>query len=443
MAGNHVLLETIVLTQSATSVTFDNIPQTGYTDLKVVVSARSASATDRDQINLNFNTLTTNQSYRLLYGIPGVATGSESGTKIRGGYISGNSATASTFGNSEIYIPNYTSANAKSVSADGVSETNASPAGTQLAASLWNSTAAITTIAFVTDSGSNFLANSTFSLYGLAQVGTTPAIAPKATGGNIVANDGTYWYHAFLSNGTFTPQINLTADVLVVAGGGGGGLYKGGGGGAGGVQLFSSQSLAISNFTCTVGAGGAGQIGGSGALAGGVNSTFGALTSSIGGGIGAGGNAGNIAGAGGSGGGGANGNAAGAGTSGQGNAGGAYVGQAGSGGGGRGAVGSTGGSTTGGAGGAGVNTYSSWLSATGLVVSGFIAGGGGGGGTNGSGGTGGSGGGGNGAASNSANGTVGTINTGSGGGGGGGDGASPFYGYNGGSGIIIIRYLVA
>jgi hypothetical protein len=29
MAGNHVLLETIELTQNAASVTFDNIPQIG------------------------------------------------------------------------------------------------------------------------------------------------------------------------------------------------------------------------------------------------------------------------------------------------------------------------------------------------------------------------------------------------------------------------------
>ena len=40
MAGNHVLLETIELTQTTTSVTFDNIPQTGYTDLKIIMNAR-------------------------------------------------------------------------------------------------------------------------------------------------------------------------------------------------------------------------------------------------------------------------------------------------------------------------------------------------------------------------------------------------------------------
>jgi hypothetical protein len=40
MPNNYVLLETIALTQAAASVTFDNLPTSGYTDLKVVISAR-------------------------------------------------------------------------------------------------------------------------------------------------------------------------------------------------------------------------------------------------------------------------------------------------------------------------------------------------------------------------------------------------------------------
>ena len=55
MAGNHVLLETIELTQNAASVTFDNIPQTGYTDLKVVVSGRSTRSAVWEYIRLTFN----------------------------------------------------------------------------------------------------------------------------------------------------------------------------------------------------------------------------------------------------------------------------------------------------------------------------------------------------------------------------------------------------
>jgi len=450
MPENYILIERTELNATAASVTFANIPQTGYTDLKIVVSARSSSATDRDQINLNFNGLTTNQSYRILYGIPGVATGSESGTKIRVGYISGNSATANTFGSCDIYIPNYTSANAKSVSADGVSETNASPAGAQIGASLWNSTAAITTINIVSDNGANFLAGSTFSLYGIAAVGTTPAIAPKASGGNIIDYDGTYWIHTFLTSGTFTPQTGLTCDYLVVAGGGAGGNYGGGGAGGlrstvtatgGGGALESALSLTTQTYTVTVGAGGSGAVQNN--PTNGSNSVFGAITST-GGGRGSF----NINGvgptnpnAGGSGGGGIwNGGAGGAASpSGQGFAGGAgHVNNsspfAAGGGGGAGAVGQAGQATIGGNGGAGVATVISGTSVT-------YAGGGGGGHFNGSGSnsSGGAGGGGTGGKADAGE-TAGTTNTG---GGGGGSGTSDAIGTNGGSGIVIIRYPAA
>jgi hypothetical protein len=442
MAENYILLERVELNASAASISFNNIPQSGYTDLKIVVSARSASATDRDQINLNFNGLTTNQSYRILYGIPGVATGSESGSKIRAGYISGNSSTASTFGSCDIYIPNYTSANAKSVSADGVSETNASPAGAQIGASLWNSTAAITSIVIVTDSGSNFLANSTFSLYGIAAVGTTPAIAPKASGGNVIDYDGTYWIHTFTSSGTFTPQTGLTCDYLVVAGGGGTGENGAGGGGAGGLRstvtatggggtLESALALTAStNYTVTIGAGGTG--GTNAAATNGVNSVFSTITSS-----GGGGSQNFVNGAnGGSGSGAHRVNTVGLGTANQGRNGAQGLASGGSNGGGGGGSSTAGSASTGtdrgGNGGAGVATVISGTSVT-------YAGGGGGGGNAGGGGTGGAGGGGNGGAGG-ASGTAGTVNTG---GGGGGGGQNPSTGGAGGSGIVIIRYPAA
>jgi hypothetical protein len=69
-----------------------------------------------------------------------------------------------------------------------------------------------------------FVQYSTFYLYGVAKLGTTPAIVPYATGGDTIMTDGTYWYHAFTSSGTFTPAKGLSCDVLVVAGGGGGGM---------------------------------------------------------------------------------------------------------------------------------------------------------------------------------------------------------------------------
>jgi hypothetical protein len=271
----------------------DNIPQTGYTDLKIVASWRDTQAQIYGGLFYYFNGLTTNRTNKYLEGNgASVVSGSAaSNTKMFVGSGTGASATANTFSNGEIYIPNYTSSNFKSSSAEGVGENNATTAYADLNANLWSSTAAITSITFVPDV--SFVQYSSFYLYGLAAVGTTPEIAPFASGGDIVTNDGTYWIHTFLSSGTFTPAKALTCDYLVVAGGGGG--SDGGPGGAGGLRstvtatggggsLESALALTASTgYTVTVGSGGAnGTTSTNGTK--GSDSVFGAITSAGGGG---------------------------------------------------------------------------------------------------------------------------------------------------------------
>ena len=450
MANTYTLLETITVgAAGASSVTFNSIPQTGYTDLVVKASTRSGSgAAVAYSMLMKINSLTSSiYSQRALEGSGSAASSfTQSGidSAVRVALVNGTGATASTFSSTEITIPNYTSSNYKSISIDTVAETNATTTYMNMLAYLVQTTASVSSLTFAPESAAaTFAQHSTFSLYGVSALGTTPTKAPKATGGSIIQTDGTYWYHAFLSSGTFTPATALTCDVLVVAGGGGGGGYNNaGGGGAGGVLAFASQSIGTSGQTVTIGAGGAGS--GSVTGASGSNSTFASLTAAVGGG---GGGAGAIAGSGmtapttgGSGGGGgfdafypgA------AGTSGQG-----FAGATGSptpsnypagGGGGAGGVGSTS------AGGIGTTSVTNWgalstvLSTTGLGVSSYLAGGGGGG-ANATGGTGGTGGGGRGG--NGAIGVAATANTGGGGGGGGGAAA----GAAGGSGVVIIRYL--
>jgi hypothetical protein len=457
MPANYVLLERIELNASAASVTFSNIPQSGYTDLKLVMSTRAAdSANNWYLTKIQFNTDTTSGNYSARF-VGGFGSSAYSSTSSNyAGYIPSGARTANTFGNNEIYIPNYTGSTAKSFSTDSVTEGN----GTSyeilgLWAGLWSGTAEINQIVLSPDTGS-WAQYSTFSLYGLAAVGTEPVIAPKATGGNIVANDGTYWYHAFLSTGAFVPSTSLTCDALVIAGGGGGGgggtnFGGGGGGGAGGLLGFASQTISTST-TVTVGAGGAGgtSAGTTGTV--GVDSQLGALTLVKGGGYGAtylspytGGN-------GGSGGGASQNGSGGAATLGQGNAGssgtgsGSYWGGAG---GGAGSAATNASGSTAPSAGAGTNTnatygsFAATVSATNTGVSGYFAGGGGGGnGIGATGGTGGSGGGGNAGVSGGADGSPGVTNTGSGGGG--CSISSPGKnGGNGGSGIVIIRYPIA
>lgn len=449
MAENHVLLETIELTQSVSSITFDNIPQTGYTDLKILVSARtngtSFGSSPWQNVSVALNSTSPTSTKQAYATVAGVGTDSQAS----GLWATNSNATTDVFSNNEIYLLNYLESNGKVLTVDSSTENN----GTDGARVFWSAyystvTAAVTSITLTPVSGS-FLANSTFSFYAVAAKATTPATAPKATGGNIVANDGTYWYHAFLTSGYFTPQTNLTCDYLVVAGGGAGGVGAGswgGGGGAGGYRTTldsTAQAFALgTNYFCTVGAGGVGTANR------GTTNTSGNNSSIIGGSISfsatGGGRGGNEAffqtgGNGGSGGGGnyqAN--------PGSGNAGGytpvegyagatARSGNNSSGGGGAAAVGSTLN------GGAGRNTNSAWATATTTGVSGYYAGGGGSGDypamTSGSGGLGG---GGNGSPNGTGPGVAGVRGTGGGGGGSNGNGTHA--GGNGGSGIIIIRY---
>lgn len=440
MADTYTLLEKITVgAAGASSVTFTSIPQT-YTDLQILVSARSTRTSDfRDELFIRFNSDSgNNYSVRDLNGSGSTAGSSSSLTTnyLKRGTTPTDNATASTFSNNTIYIPNYTGSNQKSVSTEEVTENNSATNNyLDLRAGLWTGTSAITSISLTPEVGPNFAQYSTFYLYGIAKEGVSPApsSAPYATGGDSILFDGTYWIHTFTSSGTFTPKKGLTCDYLVVAGGGGGASRWGGGGGAGGLKTSTGFSVTNgTNYTVTVGAGGAG---GSGAAynrgSTGSNSVFSTITSTGGGG---GGTNGLTPTTGGSGGGGGFFNQSGAaGTSGEGNAGGnawTTTAYAGGGGGGSSAVGANAPSAgDGGNGGAGTSSSYSGSTVT-------YAGGGGGGCETGTPGTGGSGGGGAGAKS-AGTGTAGTTNLGGGGGGGGNDTGT---GGAGGSGIVIVRY---
>lgn len=438
------------LESTASTITFSNIPQI-YTDLYLVVSARSTRTDQgpRSVLAVQFNGVTTGYSYRRLFGIPTLATGSDSGSGADSfllGYQSSNATTANTFGNASLYIPNYTASQNKVGSSDSVGEGNESQVGLAIQANVWSNTAAITSLT-IYDPSFNLVQNSSATLYG---VNRTSALGrPKAIGGNITYANG-YWVHTFTGSGTFTAQEDLSLEYLVVAGGGGGGNRSpsyASGGGAGGYRSSVIGELsgggasrepvlsvkADTSYAVIVGAGGAAATQGS-------NSILGSIASFGGGrGISGTGTTGIV---GGSGSGGGNGNGpGGAGIAGQG-----YAGGRGSdntfststgfgGGGGAGAIGGWSYGNAPGAGGAGLQS-----SITGSYTW-RAAGGGGsadiggarqngiGGGTYGSGIT-----------------TIdenGTVNTGSGGGGGqnnGYVGSGSGTGGTGGSGVVIIRY---
>ena len=417
------------ISSAVSSVTLSNIPTT-YTDLTISLEVQLASSGEDLYVRFNGDS-GSNYSSTWLRGISNVASSlrqSSTGCRLSDG---GSSTTGYTT-QQTIHIQNYSNATTyKTI----LSRSNNASRGLDAFVNLWRSTSPITSLNFYTSAGN--ISSGTITVYGIKAA----APAPKATGGDYVYTDNTYWYHIFNNSGLFDVKTSMNVDYLVVAGGGGGGSEEGGGGGGGGYRTATTQAVTPVAYTVTVGAGGVGGVASGTRGTSGGNSTFNSFSATGGGGGGT--NTSKTGLSGGSGGGSGN---AGAGTGGSGNAGSytpveGYAGgtntpyRNGSGGGGAAGVGTAPTSATdAGNGGSGATSSYSGFS----VV---YAGGGGGGKqyASNSGGTGGAGGGGNGGGSSAA--VAGTTNLGGGGGGGaaGGIGAGPTAA-NGGSGIVIVRY---
>lgn len=170
----------------ALAVTFNNIPQ-GYSDLKIVISARS-TASSNDAVAFQFNGDTSN-SYsdtRIFGDGSGAYSDKPAGYNFTPLYanIPTATSTANTFGNTELYISNYSSGNKKSYILDVICENNTASTNTyqMLIAGLYNKTNPITSITFFTTNTVNFAQYSTFTLYGVAeQYSTQTPVAPTIT----------------------------------------------------------------------------------------------------------------------------------------------------------------------------------------------------------------------------------------------------------------------
>lgn len=154
----------------ANSVSFNNIPQT-FTDLKLVISGRMNSSYTAVEFYILPNT-NTNAIYSSTW-LYGYATGSLSASRQSNvtytptQNATAANATASTFGNAEIYFPNYTGSNFKSYIADSVSLTNGTAGNNQMAAGLVRDTNPITSL-YIPATGS-WVQYSTFTLYGITK----------------------------------------------------------------------------------------------------------------------------------------------------------------------------------------------------------------------------------------------------------------------------------
>ena len=170
MANTYQLIEAKTVSTAVASIEFTSIPQI-YTDLCLKFSGRnnrSAQVLEEFLLTLNNNNNTIYSEKGIRGNGSSVANNSPTGqTELQDFGQPGAGATANTFSNWEVYIPNYTSSNNKSVQFDGVTENNATEAYAYLNAGLFSSTTAISSLKVRCKSTHLIDVYSTFYLYGI------------------------------------------------------------------------------------------------------------------------------------------------------------------------------------------------------------------------------------------------------------------------------------
>lgn len=155
------LVSTTAIVTDTDPITFTNIPQNAK-DLMIVLSGRNNSSNTTIEINLGNNLNWTSQHLSASGPTVSAATGTDG--QIANA-ISSSGATANIFGNTSIYISNYTSTSTgKMVLVDALVENNGSTAGARLNWMYWNNTSNVETITLSVPTGS-FLTLTSVSLY--------------------------------------------------------------------------------------------------------------------------------------------------------------------------------------------------------------------------------------------------------------------------------------
>ena len=173
MPVTYQLIASNTLTTSAASVTFSAIPNT-FTDLVLRCSLRADLAQVEDSLRIIINNdATANYSATWLSGNGSAASSGRdsgagtAGSRLQHRWLNANSATSNTFSNNEIYFANYLSTGTKVQSQFGTAETNATAVNMAVTASQYRGTSAISQLTLDIIGGGNFVAGSSFFLYGI------------------------------------------------------------------------------------------------------------------------------------------------------------------------------------------------------------------------------------------------------------------------------------
>ena len=159
MAATYKLISSVTVSTATNTISFTSIPQT-YTDLVIKASLRGSTATTTFAVQVNGTTITS--VIRLFGG--GNFTAADSFNEH---YINPSDFTSNTFGNTDLYFPNYATSINKTYGVDSVGENDEVQAYMNFASNLTNITDPITSINLLRTSG-NFVQYSTAYLYGIS-----------------------------------------------------------------------------------------------------------------------------------------------------------------------------------------------------------------------------------------------------------------------------------
>lgn len=151
----------------SSSISFSSIAST-YTDLCLKVSSRGAST--GTLVLATFNGSSSSYQSRWLDGDGSATSSGANNTTLMNlvAWTQSSSTTTNTFGNFELYIPNYSGSTNKVLSSDYVNENNATGGiDYGLLTNLWSNNSAITSISLGIYGGTNFAQYSSAYLYGV------------------------------------------------------------------------------------------------------------------------------------------------------------------------------------------------------------------------------------------------------------------------------------
>jgi hypothetical protein len=168
MPATYEKIATTTLGTAAANITFSSI-SSAYTDLRLVLVARSSRIDNTDPIYVRFNNDTgTNYSYTFIFGDGSSVTSARNTSSdfMQIGEMPAANATANVFNFCSMDIFSYagstnkTSLSTQSRDVNGTGRVDAR-------VHLWRSTSAINEVKLTSGSASNFVAGTTATLYGI------------------------------------------------------------------------------------------------------------------------------------------------------------------------------------------------------------------------------------------------------------------------------------